>query len=841
MVSNSQNEEKSKAEEIIKEEEKSQKSAILQVLKCYKKTGLSQDLDVRKMVITPNGKYLITCSEIEEGEEPKVCVWSVEKILQKVKNEEFILEGILKAEKIEKRDNKLANWLLCVDAISTKINEKDIWIVCAGSINGDIYFWSGDIDKKSGEWITKPSFFKNFSENMENSRAIFDMKIWEDKKNKTYNIYLISNNLGVISKDKTGDNYIKEVRLSTSLDQNKINFEKIYNRKFTPIQDEWILSFDIAIMKSCINCDNILIPKNDKLYCKECKKELELDKVDDYKLVKTLITGSNDNTISKWDLETGTMIEPEIGSHENGITCIKIFENGNKLASGCLDSNIKIWDLKNRKFLFDIPGHTKEIVSIDIQEDNEYLISASRDNTIKIWDLEIKVLVRDINTDYDQSPAGLDFLRQVFFSPKDQYIFAIKKNRILILENYGRLWHFNQQLKFIEMNNKKLYKSIYGENLEQLVKNKKENEESLREIYKEIKKRLTNDSGRYNPWKLGDLFIPSFVKFEDDDETQKVYIESVRTSYESYWESAKKMFHEIPDLAWEFKLFLTTDAEEKIEDTKFVEITNSNQNENVSIINSDKKEKIEENIPYIILRDRKQSQVRFLMVLVKVPTTFIPLLKAITLDVEDDRGDKDKLIFSDFKRSRKNFVNILKDTTKSTEEYEKYTDVNDNFYYSYCTFKLDERYSTEKSAEIFFRKKSIEFTESLNPLESKKFNDEDFYLFEVFRNNFLSPITPNTHIQIGKGLGSKVGKIMDNYLAGLIMLDFIFTVISILILYKDVFEQDYLISPFGMILFSLNVLVSALIIIFAFTTTFKKKERRVIEKRKSKLRKIIKV
>ncbi|MFX1558699.1 MAG: hypothetical protein ACFFC9_15715 [Promethearchaeota archaeon] len=42
-------------------------------------------------------------------------------------------------------------------------------------------------------------------------------------------------------------------------------------------------------MKFCPECDNILIPKNKKLYCKACDKEFELDpKTDEYKIVKTI-------------------------------------------------------------------------------------------------------------------------------------------------------------------------------------------------------------------------------------------------------------------------------------------------------------------------------------------------------------------------------------------------------------------------------------------------------------------------------------------------------------------------------------------------------------------------
>lgn len=43
-------------------------------------------------------------------------------------------------------------------------------------------------------------------------------------------------------------------------------------------------------MKFCPNCDNILIPKNKKLYCKACEEEFNLDtsKTEEYKIIKTI-------------------------------------------------------------------------------------------------------------------------------------------------------------------------------------------------------------------------------------------------------------------------------------------------------------------------------------------------------------------------------------------------------------------------------------------------------------------------------------------------------------------------------------------------------------------------
>ncbi|MFX1410735.1 MAG: hypothetical protein ACFFA6_10300 [Promethearchaeota archaeon] len=42
-------------------------------------------------------------------------------------------------------------------------------------------------------------------------------------------------------------------------------------------------------MRFCPDCDNILIPKNKKLYCKACDKEFDLGKdQEEYKIIKTI-------------------------------------------------------------------------------------------------------------------------------------------------------------------------------------------------------------------------------------------------------------------------------------------------------------------------------------------------------------------------------------------------------------------------------------------------------------------------------------------------------------------------------------------------------------------------
>ena len=57
-------------------------------------------------------------------------------------------ETFLRFDEQPNYNRKISNWLLCIDAITTEINGIPKWIVCAGSIHGDIYVWCGDIDKR---------------------------------------------------------------------------------------------------------------------------------------------------------------------------------------------------------------------------------------------------------------------------------------------------------------------------------------------------------------------------------------------------------------------------------------------------------------------------------------------------------------------------------------------------------------------------------------------------------------------------------------------------------------------------------------------------------------------
>ena len=64
--------------------------------------------------------------------------------------------------------------------------------------------------------------------------------------------------------------------------------------------------------------------------------------------------------------------------HSTSVNCFGIFaENPNRMASGSYDTNIKLWDIRDKNNYATLKGHSKQINSIDISPDSMMLISGS--------------------------------------------------------------------------------------------------------------------------------------------------------------------------------------------------------------------------------------------------------------------------------------------------------------------------------------------------------------------------------------------------------------------------------------------------------------------------------
>lgn len=55
------------------------------------------------------------------------------------------------------------------------------------------------------------------------------------------------------------------------------------------------------------------------------------------------------------------------------------------IVSGSKDTTLKVWDVKKKSLMFDLPGHSDEIFAVDWSPDGEKVASGSKDKILRIW------------------------------------------------------------------------------------------------------------------------------------------------------------------------------------------------------------------------------------------------------------------------------------------------------------------------------------------------------------------------------------------------------------------------------------------------------------------------
>ena len=109
---------------------------------------------------------------------------------------------------------------------------------------------------------------------------------------------------------------------------------------------------------------------------------------------KTIVTGSQDQSIKMWDLHAKLLIAEVKLAHSDDISTLDATKDCRYLASGSEDRSIKVWDLEGMSCLVIIESaHLEAIKSVNITPDSEYVVSSSGDLSIKIWSLKYGELV----------------------------------------------------------------------------------------------------------------------------------------------------------------------------------------------------------------------------------------------------------------------------------------------------------------------------------------------------------------------------------------------------------------------------------------------------------------
>ncbi|MEH2233061.1 MAG: hypothetical protein V7K71_26090, partial [Nostoc sp.] len=99
------------------------------------------------------------------------------------------------------------------------------------------------------------------------------------------------------------------------------------------------------------------------------------------------ISGSDDNTLKLWNLETGDN-ERTFHGHSRSVNTVALTPDGKQVISGSDDNTLKLWNLETGDNERTFHGHSRSVNAVAVTPDGKQVISGSWDNTLKLWNLE---------------------------------------------------------------------------------------------------------------------------------------------------------------------------------------------------------------------------------------------------------------------------------------------------------------------------------------------------------------------------------------------------------------------------------------------------------------------
>ncbi|ETN99373.1 hypothetical protein RFI_38108 [Reticulomyxa filosa] len=180
---------------------------------------------------------------------------------------------------------------------------------------------------------------------------------------------------------------------------------------------------------------------------------------------KYLCSASSDKTIRLWDIETPKSLHVFNG-HENRIWCVDISPlqsndnnksnsmgviggNGYTICSGSLDNSIRLWDIETTKQFILFKGHNGFVFSVKYgsSELRDMILSGSQDTTVRLWDIRSGQQIRLFN-------GHLHSIMSVGYSP-----FVVDNSEIGGISNVICSGSLDNTIRFwdIRSNKKELY------------------------------------------------------------------------------------------------------------------------------------------------------------------------------------------------------------------------------------------------------------------------------------------------------------------------------------------------------------------------------------------------
>ncbi|EIN12156.1 WD40 repeat-like protein [Punctularia strigosozonata HHB-11173 SS5] len=102
---------------------------------------------------------------------------------------------------------------------------------------------------------------------------------------------------------------------------------------------------------------------------------------------KRVVSGSDDETVCIWDVQSEQLVHPPLQGHTNHVTSVAFSPDSHWVASGSLDGTICLWNTTTGQLVCEpLRGHSNAVFSVMFSHDGECIVSGSYDETVRLWD-----------------------------------------------------------------------------------------------------------------------------------------------------------------------------------------------------------------------------------------------------------------------------------------------------------------------------------------------------------------------------------------------------------------------------------------------------------------------
>jgi WD40 repeat protein len=88
-----------------------------------------------------------------------------------------------------------------------------------------------------------------------------------------------------------------------------------------------------------------------------------------------------------------------LDGHRAGVTGMALSADGQMLATGSVDSTVRLWDTRSGECAAILEGHTAGVWSTAMTGDGRLVASGGTDGTVRLWDTASRVELRSLRSD----------------------------------------------------------------------------------------------------------------------------------------------------------------------------------------------------------------------------------------------------------------------------------------------------------------------------------------------------------------------------------------------------------------------------------------------------------